>query len=193
MKKVIKFTGREEEMTFEEVAEQFKYFVKGQANKYKSIPNLYFEDLESLGMFGLWKAFKRYDGSTNFITYASYFVRGEILRGFKRNIKLTRENNYIKNVDSLDAIIRSEGKERDLYTLKGEVDKNIDFIPERLFIEKFKSNLNDDELKMMDYILYKNETQKQLAEELKITQPHISRKVRNLLTRIKAEYSGGNW
>ena len=150
------------------------------------------EDLTSIGSLGLIKAVNSFKPSRNikFATYASRCVENEIL------MHLRKQSN--KNVDiSIDDALSvdSDGNELNLidilYTDEYEVSRNMEEESEKQILWQSIQSLNDRE---KDIILMRfglngaeEKTQKEVADEIGISQSYISRLEKRIFRKLKKE------
>ena len=150
------------------------------------------EDLTSIGSLGLIKAVNSFKPSKNikFATYASRCVENEIL------MFLRRQSN--KNVDiSIDDALSvdSDGNELNLidilYTDEYEVSKNIEKESERQVLWQSIHSLSkrEKDIILMRFGLngYPEKTQKEVADEIGISQSYISRLEKKIFRKLKKE------
>jgi len=150
------------------------------------------EDLVSIGTIGLIKGVNTYklDKNIKLATYASRCIDNEILMFLRKN---KRRRGEVSFEDSLS--YDSEGNELHLEDILGtaddivtrpleeEVEKKI------LYHELTRLNDRDKEIMIMRYGLYnkKEMTQKEVAEELGISQSYISRIEKKVISRLKIQ------
>lgn len=150
------------------------------------------EDLVSIGTIGLIKGVNTYklDKNIKLATYASRCIDNEILMFLRKN---KRRRGEVSFEDSLS--YDSEGNELHLEDILGtaddivtrpleeEVEKKI------LYHELARLNDRDKEIMVMRYGLYnkKEMTQKEVAEELGISQSYISRIEKKVISRLKIQ------
>lgn len=150
------------------------------------------EDLTSIGSLGLIKAVNSFKPSRNikFATYASRCVENEIL------MYLRKQSN--KNVDiSIDDALSvdSDGNELNLidilYTDEYEVSKNIEEESEKQVLWQSIHSLNEREknIILMRFGLngVPEKTQKEVADEIGISQSYISRLEKRIFRKLKKE------
>jgi RNA polymerase sigma-B factor len=94
------------------------------------------------------------------------------------------ESNYATNPVSLDYYI-DEDNETNLSTMIGHEEKNYINIENRDFIDRAMQKLNDLEKKIIYERFYNQRSQKDIAEEIGVSQMYISRLERRLLRRLK--------
>lgn len=91
------------ELSFEEVYEKYQNLAYKRANKYREFYDI--DDLKQIAMIGLWKAYEKYDVSTEtaFGAFANKVITNE-LRMFNRarNQRLTRKTAKVKDLISLE-------------------------------------------------------------------------------------------
>lgn len=150
------------------------------------------EDLVSIGTIGLIKGVNTYklDKNIKLATYASRCIDNEILMFLRKN---KRRRGEVSFEDSLS--YDSEGNELHLEDILGtaddvvtrpleeEVEKKI------LYHELARLNDRDKEIMMRRYGLNgkKEMTQKEVAEELGISQSYISRIEKKVISRLKIQ------
>ena len=150
------------------------------------------EDLISIGTIGLIKAINTFKPEKNIklATYASRCIENEILMYLRRN-------NKIKSEVSIDEPLNkdSDGNELLLSDILGtEADityrKLEDEVDMQLLKEAIKK-LNDREKNIMEmrfgFISGKERTQKEVADELGISQSYISRLEKKIINKMKKD------
>ena len=151
------------------------------------------DDLISIGTIGLIKGIDTYSISKNvkLTTYCARCIENEILMYFRSNNK----NN--RNVSLNDAI----GYDKDgneiaildvLKTSKEDFFENMALKDDIRLLNKYFSVLNqrEKEILIKRYGLYNHEeqTQKEIAKELKISRSYVSRIEKRALTKILREF-----
>lgn len=150
------------------------------------------EELISVGMLGLVKSLYGFDISKNikFITYASKCIDNEILMFIRRSKRHL-------NVESIYKMISTDNEENKMTiedTLYDETE-NIEEIYEKketiLELINIVEGLTESEKKLI-YMSFgfnnsKQYTQQEIANELNISQPLVSRKLKKILMKIKNE------
>lgn len=150
------------------------------------------EDLISIGAIGLIKAVKtyKYDKKIKLATYASRCIENEILMQLRKTAKLKAEV-------SLDEPLNSDGDGNELLledilydekqTLGKDMEKSSDFQMLWEIINKLGSR--EKEIMIMRFGLLGGEekTQKEVADELGISQSYISRIEKKILGKMKKE------
>ena len=150
------------------------------------------EDLISIGTIGLMKAINTFNTDKNIklATYASRCIENEILMFLRRS-------NKIKGEISIDEPLNkdSDGNELLLSDILGtEADityrKLEDEVDMQLLKEAIKK-LNDREKNIMEmrfgFISGKERTQKEVADELGISQSYISRLEKKIINKMKKD------
>ena len=150
------------------------------------------EDLISIGTIGLIKAVNTFDPDKNIklATYASKCIENEILMYLRRTNKLRSEISFDEplNIDwDGNKLLLSDilGTEADIVfkDIGVEVDKNL--------INEAIEKLSDRERTIVElrFGLNNNEerTQKEVADELGISQSYISRLEKRIIKRLKKE------
>jgi len=97
------------------------------------------------------------------------------------------ESSYITNTISLDYYI--DDGETDLSMLIGEEEKDYIRIEDRDLVEKAMEKLNDLERKVIYERFFNERSQRDIAEEIGVSQMYISRLERRVLQRLKRIFS----
>ena len=159
------------------------------AKKYENT-GIDLEDLVSIGTIGLIKGIKTYkmDKNIKLATYASRCVDNEILMFLRKNKRKRTEVSFEEalvfdgdgNELHLEDVI---GTDADIVTKK--LDEETD--KEMMLVEIGRLNSRDKEIIMMRYGLkgYKEQTQKDVAETLGISQSYISRIEKKVIGKLK--------
>jgi RNA polymerase sporulation-specific sigma factor len=150
------------------------------------------DDLVSIGTIGLIKAVNTFDPHKNIklATYASKCIENEILMFLRRNNKVKAEVSFDEplNIDwDGNELLLSDvlGTENDLIQkgLEEEVDKKL--------LYQAMDKLNEREKKIMELRFGlkdgQEQTQKEVAEHLGISQSYISRLEKRIIKRLKKE------
>ncbi len=151
------------------------------------------DDLISIGTIGLIKGIDTYkkDQKTKITTYAAKCVQNELLMHFRSNKKTSL------NVSLNDSIgFDKEGNEINLIDILKDIEYDfVDKINVKdniIRLEKYLSFLTDREKDIIikRYGLYntKEETQKQIAKNLKISRSYVSRIEKRALTKMLREF-----
>lgn len=152
------------------------------------------EDLISIGTIGLIKAINTFkvDKKIKLATYASRCIENEILMYLRRTVRL-------KNEVSFDEPLNTdwEGNELLLSDVMGTdsdvVYKDIEVSVETELLNQALTKLNKRERRIIEmrYGLSGGEeqTQKQVADALGISQSYISRLEKKIISRLKKEFS----
>ncbi|MBQ9072738.1 MAG: RNA polymerase sporulation sigma factor SigK [Bacilli bacterium] len=150
------------------------------------------EDLVSIGTIGLIKGVNTYklDKNIKLATYASRCIDNEILMFLRKN---KRRRSEVSFEDSLS--YDSEGNELHLEDILGTADDVVtrpleeEIEKKILYQELTKLNERDREIMIMRYgLLGKKEmTQKEVAEELGISQSYISRIEKKVISKLKIQ------
>ena len=150
------------------------------------------EDLISIGSVGLIKAINSYkpDKNIKVATYASRCIENEILMYLRKISKHKREVSFDEplNVDS-------EGNELNLTDLvaceKEMPQENLESTSEKKILWSIinKLPIREKEIMVMRFGLYGDDekTQKEVADDMGISQSYISRLEKKILSRIKKE------
>lgn len=160
------------------------------AKRYETNP-IFMEDLISIGSIGLIKAvntFKR-DKNIKLVTYASRCIENEILMFLRKKSKRKVEISFDEplNIDyNGNELLLSDilGTDGDIVTKEFEKEENKREIMEIL------STLKDRErqiLQMRYGIEHEELTQKDIAEQLGISQSYISRLEKRIIQKLKVK------
>lgn len=152
------------------------------------------EDLISIGTIGLIKAVNTFnpEKKIKLATYASRCIENEILMYLRRNSRTRSEVSLDEplNVDwDGNELLLSDvlGTENDITT------KDMERKVERTLLKKAMLMLNDREKEIMTLRFGlsggKEKTQKDVADELGISQSYISRLEKRIIKRLKKEFS----
>ena len=159
------------------------------ARKYEC-PTATTEDLVSIGTIGLMKAVNTFDYTKNIklATYASRCIENEILMYLRKTgnskIELSFDEPLSTDWDGNEMTLRDV-----LGTEPDEISQNIEYEDEKKLLRKIVSNLPEKEKNIMNRRFglngYKALTQKQLADELSISQSYISRLEKRIISRTR--------
>jgi RNA polymerase sporulation-specific sigma factor len=152
------------------------------------------EDLISIGTIGLIKAVNTFnpEKKIKLATYASRCIENEILMYLRRNNKTKSEVSFDEplNVDwDGNELLLSDvlGTEEDIITR--DMEKKVD----RSLLKKAILLLNDREKEIMELRFGlsggKEKTQKDVADQLGISQSYISRLEKRIIKRLKKEFN----
>lgn len=150
------------------------------------------EDLISIGTIGLIKAVKTFcpDRNIKLATYASRCIENEILMHLRKTSSLKAEVSIDEplNVDwdgnelLLSDVLGSDGE---------EVNRGIETDDEARLLHSLIDKLNPREKLIMQlrfgFDRYKEHTQKEVADQLGISQSYISRLEKKIIERLKQE------
>ncbi len=152
------------------------------------------DDLVSVGTIGLIKAVNSFDVDKNIklATYASRCIENEILMHLRRTVKLKSEVSFDEPLNT-----DWEGNELMLSDVMGTdgdvVYKKIENGVETELLEVALTKLNDREREIMQlrYGLsgHEEQTQREVADKLGISQSYISRLEKRIIGRLKKEFS----
>ena len=193
----------ETELEYIEKAEQGDEFAKSKLiehnlrlvvyiSKKFSNTNVELEDLISVGSIGLIKAINSFKLEKNIklATYASRCIENEILMHLRKTSKL-------KSEISLDEPLTVDGDGNelvlgDILSVESDsVTKNIEKTTEKQLLWQCLEKLNakEKEIMMLRFGLgnYKEKTQKEVADELGISQSYISRIEKKIVSKLKKE------
>lgn len=162
------------------------------ARKYEC-PTATTEDLVSIGTIGLMKAVNTFDYSKKIklATYASRCIENEILMYLRKTgnskIELSFDEPLSTDWDGNEMTLRDV-----LGTEPDEISQNIEYEDEKKLLRKIVSNLPEKEKNIMNRRFglngYKALTQKQLADELSISQSYISRLEKRIISNLRKEF-----
>lgn len=150
------------------------------------------EDLVSIGTIGLMKAVKTFDPCKNIklATYASRCIENEILMYLRKASNSRVEMSFDEPLS-----IDWDGNELTLRDVLGtepdEISQDIEYEDEKRLLRYVVASLNDKERGIMEKRFGLNGstmfTQKQLADNMGISQSYISRLEKRILSKIKDE------
>ena len=162
------------------------------ARKYEC-PTATTEDLVSIGTIGLMKAVNTFDYTKNIklATYASRCIENEILMYLRKTgnskIELSFDEPLSTDWDGNEMTLRDV-----LGTEPDEISQNIEYEDEKKLLRKIVANLPEKEKNIMNRRFglngYKALTQKQLADELSISQSYISRLEKRIISNLRKEF-----
>lgn len=152
------------------------------------------DDLISIGTIGLIKAINsfRTDKNIKLATYASRCIENEILMYLRRTVKLKSEVSFDEPLNTDfegNELVLSDILGTDSETVYGGVEANV----EKELLKEALKRLPERERRIM-YMRFglggKQEmTQKDVADELGISQSYISRLEKKIIERLKKEIS----
>ncbi|MGM8214389.1 RNA polymerase sporulation sigma factor SigE [Bacillaceae bacterium W0354] len=152
------------------------------------------EDLISIGSIGLIKAVNTFNPEKNIklATYASRCIENEILMYLRRNNKRKTEVSFDEplNVDwDGNELLLSDVLGTDENIITKELDLNVD----KNLLKSALSKLSGREKQIMEMRFglsgYQEQTQKDVAEQLGISQSYISRLEKKIIKRLKREFN----
>lgn len=111
---------------------------------------------------------------------------GEYLGITSEQVLELMESSYSTKTASLDFYIDSEG-ETDLMAVIGREEKDYGLIEDRDFIQRIMSTLNEQERKVITERFYKGRSQREISEEMGVSQMYISRMERRILERFRRQ------
>ena len=162
------------------------------ARKYEC-PTATTEDLVSIGTIGLMQAVNTFDYTKNIklATYASRCIENEILMYLRKTgnskIELSFDEPLSTDWDGNEMTLRDV-----LGTEPDEISQNIEYEDEKKLLRKIVSNLPEKEKNIMNRRFGLNGckalTQKQLADELSISQSYISRLEKRIISNLRKEF-----
>ena len=94
------------------------------------------------------------------------------------------ESSYTTKTASLDFYIDNEG-ETDLMAVIGREEKDYGLIEDKDFIQRVMSILDEQERKVIIERFYKGRSQREISEEMGVSQMYISRMERRILERFR--------
>lgn len=146
-----------------------------------------YDDMFSVGVYGLLKAIYTFDtsGKFKFSTYASKVINNEL------GIFMRKHRKSI-TVISIEETIHEDKQGREDMTLMDVLVDSINDIEQydndeysAFFLEKLERVLTPIEINILRLYLYGEMTQKQIADALGISQSHTSRKLKQILQKAK--------
>ena len=150
------------------------------------------EDLVSIGTIGLIKAINSYKSDKNIklATYASRCIENEILmyirKSSNRHVEISIDEPLNTDWDGNELLLSDI-----LGTEEDEVYRNIEEKEDKKIIADAVSKLNKREQKIVNMRFglngYREKTQKEVADELGISQSYISRLEKKIMKRLKKE------
>ena len=153
------------------------------------------EDLVSIGTIGLCKAVDTFNvrNGAKFATYAAKCIQNEILMHFRSQKKLAAEVSINETIDMdrdgnpltyIDVICSEED-------IAEEVDRKMMTHKMRLYMERCLSQ-REQQILIMRYGLdgVSPQTQKEIAEKLKISRSYVSRIEKSALEKMRAVLEG---
>ncbi len=155
---------------------------------------IHVEDLVSIGTIGLIKAINtfKYDKKIKLATYASRCIENEILMYLRKNsnkrIEISIDEPLNVDWDGNELLLSDVlGTENDV------IDRNIENEVDKELLKIALSKLSSRERLIMEMRFgikkEKSKTQKEVAEELGISQSYISRLEKKIIERMKKEIS----
>jgi RNA polymerase sigma-B factor len=109
---------------------------------------------------------------------------GEYLNLSVEEVLELMESGYATKTASLDYYIDDDG-ETDLMAVVGHEEKNYSLIEDKDFIDRVMATLNDEERRVIHERFYKGRSQREISEEIGVSQMYISRMERRILERFK--------
>lgn len=155
---------------------------------------IYIEDLISIGTIGLIKAVNTFnpEKKIKLATYASRCIENEILMYLRRNNKTKSEVSFDEplNVDwDGNELLLSDVLGTDSDIITKDMEKKVD----RTLLKKAILMLSEREKEIMELRFGlsggKEKTQKDVADQLGISQSYISRLEKRIIKRLKKEFS----
>ena len=150
------------------------------------------EDLVSIGTIGLMKAVKTFNPEKNIklATYASRCIENEILMYLRKASNSKTEMSFDEPLS-----VDWDGNELTLRDVLGsepdEISQGIEYEDEKRLLRYIVSNLSQKEKHIMQQRFglggAKMQTQKELADNMGISQSYISRLEKRILAKIKDE------
>jgi RNA polymerase sigma-B factor len=100
------------------------------------------------------------------------------------------ESSYATKTASLDFYIDNEG-ETDLMSVIGQEEKYYRLVEDKDFIQRVMSTLDEQERKVITERFYKGRSQREISEEMGVSQMYISRMERRILERFRIHLKKG--
>ncbi|HBY21197.1 MAG: sporulation sigma factor SigE [Clostridiales bacterium GWE2_32_10] len=153
------------------------------------------EDLVSIGNIGLIKAINTFEANKNIklATYASKCIENEILMFIRKNNKTRFEVSIDEplNVDwDGNQLLLADILGGDEASISKDIETEIDFRILRKCVDKL--NIREKKIIELRYGIYKDGdelTQKEVADELGISQSYISRLEKKIIKKLKKDIS----
>jgi RNA polymerase sporulation-specific sigma factor len=186
--KLIRLSAKKSKMmNFDEVMKQYKNYLIGESGKWSI--HYDFEELYQMASIGLWKAFKKYDGSVLFLTYASHCVQNEILMYVRKAQGCQSESKQIKSIVNLEATVSNKkGDESSIQDYIGALDNNIEGFGEREIKKRLLKKLSSKQLDEIECVVFKSIKQKDLGAKYGCSQSYASRNATVTLNRLRLSY-----
>lgn len=140
------------------------------------------EDMFQTGIVGLLKVINTFDSSKgyNFSTYAFPIVRNELLMSFRKSKKSVRaafsldDNVDIGNGESVPyAELMADGRDHEKDVINS------------ILVQQIFGTLNLREKRIFIMAFVENRKQNEIAEEMKLSQPQVSRIIKNMGRKAK--------
>lgn len=195
-----------------EIIDRYINIAKMVARRYSG-RGIEFDDLYQVASLGLLYAAERFDADkgVKFATFAMPTITGEVKRYFRDKgnfIKVPRKIYEIFNkaqkircanckgckycnkikVLSLDAQLSEDNPNNSLDNFLGAEDDSYLLVENKDFIDSCIKELNDQEQEFIKMRYYNEQTQKQIAEKMGVSQMFVSRLERKVLGRLKDMY-----
>src|SRR5215831_12221078 len=194
----------------EQLIEQYMSLVRSLARRY-SYRGEQLDDLIQIGAIGLIKAIDRFDLSrgVELTTYATPNIIGEIKRHFRDrgwavrvprglqelNVRLSKLIEQLtvqlSRSPTIAELAKAAGVEEEeeldpLETL-GEIEHQYEISEDRALLEPGFRVLDDRERTILHLRFFEGLTQSQIAQQVGISQMHVSRLIRRALEKIREE------
>lgn len=110
---------------------------------------------------------------------------GQYLKISTEEVLELMESSYLTNTASLDYFI-DDDNQTDLMAMVGKEEKSYSIVEDRDVIERIMSGLGEVERKVLYERFYNERSQREIAEEIGVSQMYISRMERRLLERFRS-------
>lgn len=133
------------------------------------------EDIWQIGLIGLWKAVETYDEkhNTKFETFAITIIKRKIISYIRNKTRLKRNDT--------DKIIRETEELSYLEMIKdNDINSNVEFKTE---LNNLWRDFEDKEREVLS-LKVKGKTNKEIAEELKLSEKTIRRRMQNIRNKF---------
>ena len=176
----------------EQLIEQYMSLVRSLARRY-SYRGEQFEDLVQIGAIGLIKAIDRFDldRGVELTTYATPNIIGEIKRHFRDRGWSVRVPRGLQELNiQLSRLLEELTVQFGRSPTIGELAKAAEVSEDRAILAPGFRVLDERERKILHLRFFKGLTQSQIAQQVGISQMHVSRLIRRSLEKIREEIAG---
>ncbi|WMJ79561.1 sigma-70 family RNA polymerase sigma factor [Clostridium sp. MB40-C1] len=187
-RKPIKLKNQIKNMTIEEVYKQFEKFIYKVCQTWRRKYEI--DDLVQVAFLGLNKAYENYDIEKNvlFLTYASMLINNELRLYHRKNKKHENNISMSTTFQLKDNNLELEDTLQDDINYEDVAITNIEYGRLKLAMKKLTQN----EQRIIEALHFQYRSQKEIANELNLTQPYVSRVYRKVLQKLKIIMEGEN-